>query len=217
MRIQSSQQKYVNQLFGLEDDSELKSVREELARRGCEHMSISGAEARILQFFVRATGVKKIVEVGMLFGYSAIAMAKALPADGVLYSLEKNPVNFETAKKFFDNSPVGGRIRPMSGDALETLKSLEGEGPFDLVFIDADKANYANYLTWAEQNVRQGGYIVGDNTFLWGGVWDELTDRDVSDRAVAAMKEFNLRLADSRKYNSTIIPTAEGMTFAQKL
>lgn len=215
MRIQSPQQKYVNDIFGL-DDRELLAVREELHRQNLDFMSISASEARILQFFVRSLGLRKIVEVGMLFGYSALAMAKALPEDGVLWSLEKNPVNFEISSGFFKKFEAGRKVRPLLGDAVENLKSIEAEGPFDLVFIDADKANYANYLSWAEKNVRRGGYIVGDNTFLWGGVWDQPTE-EMSERAVKAMKEFNLRLSDPSKYNSTIIPTAEGMTIAQKL
>jgi predicted O-methyltransferase YrrM len=216
MRIQTPQQKYVNDVFGL-DDRELLAVREELHRQNLDFMSISASEARILQFFVRATGVRKIVEVGMLFGYSALAMAKALPEDGVLWSLEKNPENFRISKGFFDKFADGRKVRPLLGDGLENLKSIESEGPFDLVFIDADKGNYANYLSWAERNVRRGGYIVGDNTFLWGGVWDQPSESDITEKSIKAMKEFNLRLSDPSKYNSTIIPTAEGMTIAQKL
>jgi predicted O-methyltransferase YrrM len=152
----------------------------------------------------------------MLFGYSALAMAKALPEDGVLWSLEKNPENFKISEGFFKKFEAGKRVRPLLGDGLEKLKSIESEGPFDMVFIDADKANYANYLSWAEKNVRRGGFIVGDNTFLWGGVWDQPTE-ELSAKSVAAMKEFNRRLSDPSKYNSTVIPTAEGMTIAQKL
>lgn len=215
MRIQTPQQKYVNETFGL-DDAELKAVRDELHRQELDFMSISASEARILQFFVRAMGVRKIVEVGTLFGYSALAMAKALPEDGKIWTLEKNPVNAEISSGFFKKSAAGKRIHGLVGDALETLKSIEGEGPFDLVFIDADKGNYANYLTWAEKNVRRGGYIVGDNTFLWGGVWDQPSE-ELPEKSVKAMKEFNLRLSDTSKFNSTIIPTVEGMTIAQVL
>jgi predicted O-methyltransferase YrrM len=215
MRIQTPQQKYVNEVFGL-DDAELLTVRDELHRQSLDFMSISASEARILQFFARAMGVRKIVEVGTLFGYSALAMAKALPEDGVLWNLEKNPVNFEISSGFFGKFSAGKRVRPLLGDALENLSSIEKDGPFDLVFIDADKGNYANYLDWAEKNVRRGGYIVGDNTFLWGGVWDQPSE-ELPEKSVKAMKEFNLRLSDASKYNSTIIPTAEGMTIAQKL
>ncbi|HMN68706.1 MAG TPA: O-methyltransferase [Bdellovibrionales bacterium] len=215
MRIETNQQKYLNEVFGLHDP-ELQEVRAELDKQELSFMSISGHEARILQFFIRMSGVKKIVEVGTLFGYSALAMAKALPADGVLYTLEKNPANFDIARNMFTKHKDGRKIRPLCGDGADLLATIGKEGPFDLVFIDADKGGYAKYLDWAEENVRAGGFIVGDNTFLWGGVWDEPTDRDAGPRQIAAMKEFNRRLADSERYNSTLIPTKEGMTFAQK-
>lgn len=217
MRIISRQQKYLNDVFGLRD-LDLAAIREELHKHDLDFMSISPAEARLLQFLVRSSGARKIVEVGTLFGYSALAMAKVLPEDGVLWALEKNPENFAISRGHFEKfaESGGSKIRLLNGDAGELLASLEGEGPFDLVFIDADKANYSKYLTWAEKNVRSGGYIVGDNTFLWGGVWDEPA-REMSAAWMAAMKEFNLRLSDPTKYNSTLIPTAEGMTVAQKI
>ena len=216
MRVQSGQQKYLNALFGL-PDPELEAIRAELQRQNLDFMSISGAEARVLQFFIRALGLRRLVEVGTLFGYSALAMAKALPEDGVLYTLEKNPVNFKVANGFFEKfAHSRKKIKSMCGDASELLESLKSEGPFDLVFIDADKASYPRYLDWAEANVRPGGFIIGDNTFLWGAVYDEPYEK-VGEPSVHAMKEFNRRLADSSKFNSTLVPTIEGMTIAQKL
>ncbi len=216
MDTETPQQKYLNETFGLAD-SELTEIRAELHRHNLDHMSVSGSEARILQFLVRATGVKKIVEVGMLFGYSALALAKVLPDDGQIWSLEKNPVNFAIAQKFFARFDAGKKVCALSGDAADLLSDIEVEGPFDMVFIDADKAGYVKYLDWAERNVRPGGYIVGDNTFLFGAFWGETRDRQIGEKQIAVMKEFNARLADPKKYNSTLIPTVEGLTIAQKL
>ncbi len=216
MRIESPEQKYLNEAFGL-DDAELSEIRAELLRHDVEFMSVSGAEARILQFLVRVTGAKKIVEVGTLFGYSTLAFAKALPADGVIWTLEKNATNFAVAQRHFAKFPAGKKVRALNGDALELLQNLEKDGPFDLVFIDADKAGYVKYLDWAEKNVRRGGFIVGDNTFLFGALWGDARDRQIGEKQIAVMKEFNQRLADPHKYNSTLIPTVEGMTVAQKL
>src|SRR4051794_24900453 len=98
MRVSSGQDKYVNETFGLRD-GDLARVREELNARELEFMSISAAEGRILQFLVRSFQLRKIVEVGTLFGYSALCMAKVLPADGQVITLEKNPENHATAKK----------------------------------------------------------------------------------------------------------------------
>lgn len=217
MRIESAEQKYLNEVFGIHDE-ELDAVRHELHRHNVEHMSISGAEARLLQFFIRLSGLKKIVEVGTLFGFSALAMAKVLPDDGVIWTLEKSEENFAIAQQQFARFSSGRKIRAMNGDAAELLASLEKEGPFDLVFIDADKAGYLKYLDWAEKNVRPGGYIIGDNTYLFGAVWGEPREGESGSQArVAVMREFNARLADRTKYNSTLIPTHEGLTIAQKI
>ena len=103
------------------------------------------------------------------------------------------------------------------GDALDVLPQLSKEGPFDMVFIDADKLNYLRYLDWAEENVRKGGLIVGDNTFLFDAVWrDDPVDR-VRQTARDAMRDFNRRLADPQKYCGILLPTQEGMTVALKL
>ena len=214
MRIESSEQKYLNDVFG-QTDPDLAEVRAELFRQKLDFMSISGYEARILQFFVRACGIRSIVEVGTLFGYSALAMSKALPEDGRLITLEKSAENFAVASRHFAKFDRTNKIRALNGDAAELLGGLAAEGPYDLVFIDADKAGYVTYLDWAEKNVRRGGFIVGDNTFLWGGVYDQPRE-EVGAKSQAAMKEFNARLADSSRYNSTLIPTVEGMTIAQK-
>jgi len=216
MRIESPSQKYLNEVFGL-PDAELAEVREELRRHNVEGMSISGSEARILQFLVRVSGAKKIVEIGTLFGFSALALAKVLPADGQIWTLEKNPVNFTIAQKHFQKFAAGRKIRALNGDATDLLDDISVEGPFDMVFIDADKAGYVKYLDWAEKNVRQGGFIVGDNTFLFGALWGGEHDRNIGERQIAVMHEFNRRLADPTKYNSTLIPTVEGITVAQRL
>jgi predicted O-methyltransferase YrrM len=210
------QQKYLDEVFGL-PDADLARVRERMLAASKERMSISGAEARILQFLVRAFGVRKIVEFGTLFGYSALAMAKVLPEDGVLFTLEKDESHHRFAAETFAASPAGRKIVSLCGDAADLARSVEDRGPFDLVFIDANKTGYVDYLNWAEKNVRVGGLIVGDNTFLWGGVFDQPERPNTGDNQVAVMKEFNLRLSDPKKYNSILIPTVEGLTVAQKL
>lgn len=94
---------------------------------------------------------------------------------------------------------------------------IEKEGPFDMAFIDADKLNYLHYLDWAERNVRKGGLIIGDNTFLFDAVWKEGPVGRVRGTARHAMREFNKRLADPEKYLGILLPTEEGMTIAVKL
>ncbi len=216
MRVTSPQQKYLNDVFGL-NDPELLRVREQMDKSEVEFKSVSGAEARILQFLIRGFGVKKIVEFGTLFGYSALAMAKALPADGVIVTLDNDPSVHARAQEILASAPAGKKVVSLLGDATQLMVSIESRGPFDMAFIDANKGGYVDYLNWAEKNVRPGGLIIGDNTFLWGALWGKSEDRSIGENQIRVMKEFNSRLADPAKYNSILVPTAEGLTVAQKL
>ena len=217
MREQAGgEEKYLDEVFGLKDPL-LADIKAKLVEHKAFHMSISPFEGRLLQFLIRTFQVKTVIEVGTLFGYSAICMARSLPDDGRVITLEKNSTAFALADKFFKRSDVDRKIERHCGDALETLKTLSSRAPFDMVFIDADKAAYLNYLDWAEVNVRKGGIIVGDNTFLFGAFWGEARERDVNEKKIGVMKEFNTRLSDPKKFNSILIPTTEGMTVAQVL
>lgn len=177
-----------------------------------DQIGIHAEEGKFLQFLVHLANVKTAVEIGTLGGYSALWIADALPADGRLYTIEKDSVRHALAQQTLDAHP---RVTLLHGDALQRLADVPG--PIDMIFIDADKLNYARYLDWAEQNVRKGGLIIGDNSLLFDAVWkNETTDR-IRATALAAMQDFNRRLADPKKYCSILLPTPEGMTIAQKL
>jgi caffeoyl-CoA O-methyltransferase len=198
---------YIRQTFAPETPA-LQKARAE------GDISISPETGKLLQTLIRLGGVRKIVEIGTLAGYSALWMAGALPEDGVLVTLEKDSARAGVAKK---NVAENKKIRLIEGDALETLPALEKDGPFDMIFIDADKLHYVRYLDWAEKNVRKGGLIVGDNTFLFDAVWKDGPVERVRDTARAAMREFNRRLADPEKYTGIMLDTPEGLTIAVKL
>lgn len=216
MRINTPQEKYLNDTFGI-NDPDLDLVRDRMFLKKVEGMSISAFEARILQFLIRGFGVKKIAEFGTLYGYSALAMAKALPDDGEVVTIEVNLENYTFAQETFRHSIGGDKVFGMCGEADQLMLTIENRGPFDMVFIDADKAGYVGYLNWAEHHVKTGGLIVGDNSLLWGALWDEPTRDKVGQGPIMAMREFNNRLANPNKYNSILIPTVEGLTVAQKL
>jgi caffeoyl-CoA O-methyltransferase len=216
MRNQGSQVEYMINTFPVEDEV-LRLIRRELKADALEGVQVGASDARILQFLARLVGARKIVEVGTLYGYSALCWARAIPPEGVVYSLDSEPERHEKAKALLRLTPEFKKIQFITGDARVTLKPLSPHGPFDIIFIDADKLNYLEYLNWAEDNVRAGGLIIGDNTFLFGALFGESRDPEVSPSAKAAMLEFNRRLADPRRYNSAIIPTYEGITVAQRL
>lgn len=206
---------YVADTFPLED-AELSAVKRQLHELDLEYMSVAPAEGRLLQFLIRGFGIESIIEIGTLFGYSSLCMAKALPANGRIISLEKDPSRCAAAAANASASTVSEKLDIRCGDALQSLAEIDG--PVDMVFIDADKAGYVEYLDWAEKNVRPGGLIVGDNTFLFGALWGDMRGgHGVVPQTIAVMQEFNRRLSDPRRYNSILIATAEGMTVAQKL
>jgi len=207
-----SREDYIRALFGHETAAQ-KSARASMTGAH-DGISLHAEEARILQLLISLSGLRTIVEIGTLGGYSALAMAAALPADGHVFSLEKDPARAAQARW---NTAQEKRIEIIEGDARETLPALAGHAPFDMVFIDADKLNYTHYLDWAEGHVRKGGLIIGDNTLLFDAVWMAERPPRVRDTALAAMRDFNRRLADPDKYLGILLPTAEGMTIAQKL
>ncbi len=216
MRTQTSQDQYLNETFPLQDP-ELLAIRGDLEAGQVGFMSISDHEGRLLQFLIRSFGAVKVVEFGTLYGYSSLCMAKVLPENGRIWTLEKDPRAHQVAGRHFASSSAGQKVVSLLGSGTALMREIEKEGPFDMIFIDADKAGYVDYLNWAEKNVKTGGLIVGDNTFLFGALWGQSRDRDMSEDKIKIMKEFNLRLADSSRYNSILIPTFEGMTVAQKL
>lgn len=180
-----------------------------------KRMQISPVEGKILHTLVRMIGAERIVEIGTLGGYSAIWMARALPEKGKLYAIESDYKKESRILNNFAHCGVSSKTELLIGRGNDVLPKLVDNGPFDVVFIDADKANYVNYLEWAEQNVRKGGLIIGDNTFLFGAVYGD-NSREMPEKMVKVMQEFNRRLADSEKYTSVIMPTAEGLTVAMK-
>ena len=199
---------YIRQLFAPENDT-LRHIRESAK----DDIGIYPDEGKLLQLLMTLADARKIVEIGTLSGYSTQWMADALPADGRIWTCEKDLARAQIARSNIGHDP---RITLVAGNALDTLETLIPHAPFDMVFIDADKLNYARYLDWAEGHVRKGGLIIGDNTFLFDAVWNDAPIERVRETARLAMRDFNRRLADPEKYLGIMLPTTEGMTIAIK-
>lgn len=220
MRTQHDSEK-VNYIEALvktkfEDETSLQ-ILEKLSQDQLQGINIGLLEVQILNFLIHAHQIKKIVEVGTLYGYSAYHMAKSLPQDGRIWSVEKNNKNYETSQSLLSTSPLGSKIELVLGDAQEKLKDLKPEAPFDMVFIDANKGGYGDYLSWAKDCLRPGGLIVGDNSFLFGAVYDQKEqDHKMSSKNIQVMKEFNHDLVLSESFETMILPTPEGLTVAVK-
>ncbi len=204
---------YIRNLFA----KEYKTIEEYCILEKKQHIQIGPEEGKLLSLFIKIQKIKSIVEIGTLYGYSSICMAKALLEDGHIYTIENNPQYSRIAKKDFSAFNLSDKITLIEGNALEKLSELSAKAPFDMIFIDADKGGYPKYLDWAESYIKQDGLIVADNTLLFNTVFLESPPKEVSEKSWHAMREFNNRLSDEKKYFSILIPTDEGMTVALKL
>ncbi|WP_341817009.1 O-methyltransferase [Wolbachia endosymbiont (group A) of Agelastica alni] len=204
---------YIRNLFA----KEYKTIEEYCILEKKQHIQISPEEGKLLSLFIKIHKIKSIVEIGTLYGYSSICMAKALLEDGHIYTIENNPQYSRIAKKNFSAFNLSDKITLIEGNALEKLNELSAKAPFDMIFIDADKGGYPKYLDWAESYIKRDGLIVADNTLLFNTVFLESSPKEVSEKSWHAMREFNNRLSDEKKYFSILIPTDEGMTVALKL
>ncbi|MEQ1878265.1 MAG: O-methyltransferase, partial [Bdellovibrionia bacterium] len=156
------------------------------------------------------------VEIGTLGGFSGTCIARGLGDGGRLYTLEVNELNANVAREAFKTAGVGDRVDVLFGPALDSLSKIEKSGPFDLVFIDADKVNYINYFNWAARNLKIGGIVLADNTFAFGYIADDTTAGE-DKPSVTALRQFNQAIANDKRFRSTILPTGEGLTFAVKI
>ena len=165
-------------------------------------------EGSFLRIMVRALQARRVLEVGMFTGYSALMMAEALPDDGRLITCEINPKAEEVARRYFAESPHGHKIDVRMGPALETLQTLEG--PFDFVFIDADKENYPAYYELCMERVRPGGAIAVDNV-LWSGAVLDPQDKDT--HAIVALNE---RVRRDGRVDHALLTLRDGVMLAVK-
>ena len=201
---------YIAGLFSAEDEL-LAALREEADRTGLPPIAISADEGRLLQVLLKAIKATRVLEVGTLGGYSAICMARALPAEGRLLSIEIEERHATFARRYIDRAELGDRIEVRVGRALDVLPSLDGE-QFDAIFLDADKEPLPTYFDWALRLVRAGGLIIADNA-LWGGrVYD--AGGDESDERTRGVREFNRRMATDSRVLGIIVPTHDGVAVA---
>lgn len=196
---------YLAGLFAPEDET-LLALREEADRRGLPPIAISADTGRLLQVLLRAIVARRVLEVGTLGGYSAIWMARALPEDGRLLTLELDAEHAQFARRYLERAGFANRVEVRVGRALDLLPALDGER-FDAVFLDADKEPLPTYLDWAIRLVRPGGLVLADNA-LWGG---RVLDPNVDDDATRAVREFNRRFASDPRITGIVVPTHDGV------
>jgi len=203
---------YNTSLFAIQDEA-LQRAWEDTPRLGLPAISIKPEEGRFLQVLVRACGAKKAIEIGTLGGYSSIWIARGLLPGGKLITLEKEPRHAEIARQHFALAGLSQTVEIRVGNAWHSLSELTPEGPFDLIFIDADKPGYPKYLDWALENTRLGGVIVAHNAFRKGSVAGVVPP----DEYTETMIEFNRRVANDSRLISIIYPAGDGTLVSVKV
>lgn len=203
-------QQFLRDLFHSDDD-DLSRLQEEAESEGIPNMSIGPEQGKFLQLLVQLTGARKVLEIGVLGGYSGTWIARALPEDGRLIGLELEQKHADFARRQWRRMGLAGKIEVRVGPALELLPHLAEEAPFDLVFIDADKGNYPEYLDYALRYSRPGTVILGDNVEMWGSLVDpEKQDWDW----VQGMRNFARLLSSHERLTSTVLPYPDGLAMA---
>ncbi|WP_375503151.1 O-methyltransferase [uncultured Jatrophihabitans sp.] len=182
-----------------------------------EQEMLSGhVEGQILKMLVHATRARRVLEIGMFTGYSALAMAEALPPDGEVVACELDPYAADLARRCFDESPDGNKIDVRVGPALDTLSELAAASDrFDLVFIDADKAGYRGYLDalLSSDLLAPHALVCVDNTLMQGQPWGVGT---VTDNG-AAIVDFNRAVADDPRVEQVLVPVRDGLTLVRRV
>ena len=176
------------------------------------HMLSGHVQGRVLSMLSHMIKPKRILELGTFTGYSALCLAEGLEDGGKLVTIEHNDELEEMIRRNFDRSPLGDRIELRIGDCILEIGDLEG--PFDLVFIDADKREYCAYLEAVYPLVPVGGFILADNTLWDGHIVDPAYDKD---KQTQGLRAFNDRLCEDDRFEQVILPLRDGLTLIRKI
>lgn len=202
---------YVEKTFAPEDGV-LKKTRESSVKAGLPPIQLGSMDALHVEVLTQVSQAKKAVEIGTLGGYSGIAILRGMGKKGKLFTCEIDSHHARVAEENFKQAGFEKNVKILVGPALKTLPTIEKNGLFDLVFIDADKESYPEYLEWADKNLKVGGLILADNTFAFGHIADVTKDKEIK-----GLQEFNSKLATSPHFRATILPTGEGLTVGVKI
>ena len=212
LNLTDSLEKYIINHSETLSDVQNEIIQYNISLGDQQRLQISISQAQFLQTLIKASNVKRILEIGSFTGFSALSMAMALPADGTLISLDKNPEFCNKAKYFYDKAKEK-RIKQIIKPAIESLKELKDTKKlFDLVFIDADKENYLNYYESCMNLIDKKGLIVIDNV-LWHG---EVADDANNDKLTNIIRDFNKHVKQDKRITKNIVPIGDGLTICIK-
>lgn len=193
----------------------LEELRHETAKLPSARMQISPEQGQFMALLIELINAKKTLDIGVYTGYSALAVALALPIDGRVVACDMDAKITQTAKAFWEKAGVANKIDLRIAPAQQTLEELISDGEvntFDFAFIDADKSNYEIYYELSLKLLRQNGLIMADNT-LWGG---DVIKSEINDNATRAIRAFNQKLYRDNRVTISMIPLGDGVTLARK-
>lgn len=219
----SSGNKYVNRdiyeylrKFSSSEDEFLNNLRKHSRRNRIPDIAISPEQGSFLQFFIKSINAEKILEIGTLAGYSAITMARALPENGKLITIETNKFNAKYAQAKFLEAELSDKIELVNANAMEFLKDYKPDFLFDFVFLDADKENYINYLDVLLPLIREKGILAVDNAFAFGLI-NEKDSSKIESGSIYKIREFNKYFINHPNFFPvTIVPVGDGMIMGIK-
>ena len=213
-RLWSDVDRYLTDLL-IPVDPDLEAAVRDSQEAGLPAINVPANQGKLLHLLARISGARRILEIGTLGGYSTIWLARALPPDGRLTTLEANPRHAEVARRNLARAGLADLVDVRVGPALETLPTLTGEAPFDLVFIDADKPNNPEYHAWSLRLSRPGTVIIGDNVVRGGAV----LDAESTDPSVVGTRRYLERVGAEPRLTATAVQTVgvkghDGFTLA---
>lgn len=196
------------------EDAVLRALREETSRHPSARMAIGPEQGQLMALLARTIGAKRYLEIGVFTGYSSLAMALALPSDGQIVACDVSEEFTAVARRYWETAGVARKIDLRIAPALETLALLSSERvkPFDMAFIDADKANVGAYYERALELVRPGGLILVDNV-LWGG---DVLDASTEDPDTQALHALSVKAGHDDRVDAVLLPVCDGILVARK-
>ena len=207
--ISDELQQYIDD-HSMEESDLLKALDRETHQKVLQPRMLSGSyQGRLLALLSKMIGPNKVLEVGTYTGYATLCMAEGLTTGGSIDTIDHNEELADMQRRYFEQSPYGNQIVQHLGDAKEILKTLSG--PYDLVFLDADKENYPHYFDLIIDKLRTGGILLSDNVLWSGKVLEKATDE-----ATTALQEYNHKINTDVRVETVVLPIRDGLTITRK-
>ena len=213
VEINENLKKYLQE-FGYRKDTLVEELASETRKLGnVARMQISKEQGQFLEIIVKISNAKSCLEIGRFTGLSTLYMARGLPKDGKIVTVDTSDEFLSIAKKYWDRDGKASKIKSIIGDGTEVMQSfIDRQYQFDIIFIDADKNNYPNYYELALRLVPSNGIIIIDN-MLWHG---DVADSSKSDSQTQTIRDLNLKIRDDKRVEFSLAPLSDGLSFIRK-